>query len=127
MPPLIFIILTTCTINEKKLQGDSRLLTSGKNYIIVIISNSCNLPGGICWVGLEGGITMNEQIAQLRKILDDSTYTVALCGSGMMEEGGFIGIKKQDKHMTLKTVMAMCGRNVFQCIYNTRPEQFSSL
>ena len=35
---------------------------------------------------------MNEKIAQLRKILDDSTYTVALCGSGMMEEGGFIEI-----------------------------------
>ena len=46
---------------------------------------------------------MNEKIAQLRKILDDSTYTVALCGSGMMEEGGFIGIKKQDKAYDIET------------------------
>ena len=55
--------------------------------------NLLALPGE----GLKGGITMNGKIGQLRKILDDSNYTVALCGSGMMEEGGFIGIKKQDK------------------------------
>ena len=31
---------------------------------------------------------MLDRIAQLRQILDGSRYTVALCGSGMLEEGG---------------------------------------
>ena len=70
---------------------------------------------------------MNEKIAQLRKILDDSTYTVALCGSGMMEEGGFIGIKKQDKAYDIEN---RYGYKLRKCIpvhfTNTRPEQFSS-
>ena len=37
---------------------------------------------------------MDDKIILLQKILDNSRYTVALCGSGMMEEGGFIGVKK---------------------------------
>ena len=40
---------------------------------------------------------MDDKIIRLQKILDNSRYTVALCGSGMMEEGGFIGVKKQEK------------------------------
>ena len=40
---------------------------------------------------------MDDRIAILRRILDESSYTVALCGSGMMEEGGFVGVKYADK------------------------------
>ena len=40
---------------------------------------------------------MEERIATLRRILDGSAYTVALCGSGMMEEGGFGAIKGGDR------------------------------
>ena len=40
---------------------------------------------------------MEERIATLRRILDESSCTVALCGSGMMEEGGYIGVKNPDK------------------------------
>ena len=40
---------------------------------------------------------MEERIATLRRILDGSAYTVALCGSGMMEEGGFFAIKAGDR------------------------------
>ena len=32
---------------------------------------------------------MLDRIAQLRQILDGSRYTVALCGSGMLEEGKY--------------------------------------
>ena len=68
---------------------------------------------------------MNEQIAQLRKILDDSTYTVALCGSGMMEEGGFIGIKKQDKAYDIENRYGYGVEEMYtSAFYNTRPEQF---
>ena len=35
---------------------------------------------------------MEERIATLRRILDESSYTVALCGSGMMEEGGYLSL-----------------------------------
>ena len=68
---------------------------------------------------------MNEKIAQLRKILDDSTYTVALCGSGMMEEGGFIGIKKQDKAYDIENRYGYGVEEMYtSAFYNTRPEQF---
>ena len=40
---------------------------------------------------------MEKRIATLRRILDDSAYTVMLCGSGMMEEGGYRGIKNADR------------------------------
>ena len=36
---------------------------------------------------------MEKEIGRLREILRNSNYTVALCGSGMTEESGFIGIK----------------------------------
>lgn len=68
---------------------------------------------------------MNEKIAQLRKILDDSTYTVALCGSGMMEEGGFIGIKKQDKAYDIENRYGYGVEEMYtSAFYNTRPERF---
>ena len=33
---------------------------------------------------------MCSKLSYLKSFLDESSYTVALCGSGMMEEGGFI-------------------------------------
>lgn len=68
---------------------------------------------------------MNEKAAQLRRILDDSAYTVALCGSGMMEEGGFIGIKKQDKAYDIESRYGYGVEEMYtSAFYNTRPEQF---
>lgn len=68
---------------------------------------------------------MNENIAQLRRILDESTYTVALCGSGMMEEGGFIGIKKQDKAYDIESRYGYGVEEMYtSAFYNTRPEKF---
>ena len=38
-----------------------------------------------------GGNAMTEKkMERLKEILQDSSYTVAICGSGMMEEGGYI-------------------------------------
>ena len=38
---------------------------------------------------------MCSKLSYLKSFLDESSYTVALCGSGMMEEGGFIGVKSR--------------------------------
>ena len=68
---------------------------------------------------------MCHKIEQLRRILDNSKYTVALCGSGMMEEGGFIGIKKQDKAYDIESRYGYCVEEMYSsAFYNTRPEQF---
>lgn len=68
---------------------------------------------------------MNEKISLLRKILDNSAYTVALCGSGMLEEGGFIGIKKQDRAYDIEYRYGYCVEEMYSsAFYNTRPEQF---
>ena len=45
----------------------------------------------------EGKHMMNRKIELLKKIINESSYTVAICGSGMMEEGGYIGVKKQER------------------------------
>lgn len=75
--------------------------------------------------GQEGGITMNERTACLRQILDESSYTVALCGSGMMQEGGFVGIKKQDRAYDIENRYGYCVEEMYSsAFYNTRPEQF---
>ena len=40
---------------------------------------------------------MKEKIAVLKRMLDESNYTVALCGSGMLTDGGVRGIKNPDR------------------------------
>lgn len=70
---------------------------------------------------------MDDQIIRLQKILDNSRYTVALCGSGMMEEGGFIGVKKQDKAYEIEEKYGYCSEELYtSAFYNTRPELFFS-
>ena len=68
---------------------------------------------------------MDEKITRLQKILDESRYTVALCGSGMMEEAGFIGIKNQDKAYDIEEKYGYCSEELYtSAFYNTRPELF---
>lgn len=68
---------------------------------------------------------MDDKIIRLQKILDNSRYTVALCGSGMMEEGGFIGVKKQDKAYEIEKKYGYCSEELYtSAFYNARPEQF---
>ena len=44
---------------------------------------------------------MKEKIAVLKRMLDESNYTVALCGSGMLTDGGVRGIKIQTGPMPI--------------------------
>lgn len=68
---------------------------------------------------------MDDRIALLRKILDESSYTVALCGSGMMEEGGFIGVKNPDKAYDIEKKYGYSPEEIFTgSFYHTRPKQF---
>ncbi len=68
---------------------------------------------------------MDDKIILLQKILDNSRYTVALCGSGMMEEGGFIGVKKQEKAYAIEEKYGYCSDELYTSgFYNTRPELF---
>lgn len=68
---------------------------------------------------------MEDKITRLRDILKESKYTVALCGSGMMEEGGFVGIKKQDKAYDIELKYGFCVEELYtSAFYNTRPELF---
>ena len=68
---------------------------------------------------------MLDKITQLRHMLDDSRYTVALCGSGMLEEGGLEALKKQERAYEIEEKYGCCVEEMFtSAFYNTRPEQF---
>ena len=75
--------------------------------------------------GREGGIRLCSKLSYLKSFLDESSYTVALCGSGMMEEGGFIGVKKQERDYEIETAYGYSADEIFSsAFYNTRPELF---
>ena len=40
---------------------------------------------------------MEKKVSMLRRILEESRYTVAICGSGMMEEAGIVAMKDQSR------------------------------
>lgn len=68
---------------------------------------------------------MEERIATLRRILDGSAYTVALCGSGMMEEGGFFAIKAGDRAYEIEQKYGYSTEEIFtSSFYTARPMQF---
>lgn len=68
---------------------------------------------------------MCSKLSYLKSFLDESSYTVALCGSGMMEEGGFIGVKKQERDYEIETAYGYSADEIFSsAFYNTRPELF---
>lgn len=68
---------------------------------------------------------MDSKILQLREILEQSAYTVALCGSGMMEEGEYLGIKKQERAYEIEEEYGYSSDELFtSAFYNTRPEMF---
>lgn len=68
---------------------------------------------------------MQEKIEQLKRILGSSQYTVALCGSGMMKEGGFLALKSQDRAYEIEKKYGVSPEYLFTNAYfETRPEQF---
>ena len=68
---------------------------------------------------------MLDKIAQLRQMLDESRYTVALSGSGMLEEGGLEGLKKQERAYSIEEKYGWGVEEMYTSVfYNTRPEKF---
>lgn len=69
---------------------------------------------------------MDERIAALRRILDESNYTVALCGSGMMTEGGVTGIKAPERAYEIEKKYGASPEYIFtSAYYNTGRKSFS--
>lgn len=68
---------------------------------------------------------MDEKVLELKRILDGSSYTVAICGSGMMEEGGFRGVKKSDRAYDIEEKYGASPEDLYSSVYyNTRPDKF---
>lgn len=68
---------------------------------------------------------MDNKVSELKAILDQSMYTVALCGSGMLEEGEFLGVKKQERAYEIEDTYGYCSEEIYSSgFYNTRPELF---
>jgi len=68
---------------------------------------------------------MDRKIDMLKRILDESKYTVALCGSGIMEEAGFVGLKNQDRAYEIEKKYHDSPEEIFTSVYyTTRPEKF---
>lgn len=64
-----------------------------------------------------------KKMERLKEILQDSSYTVAICGSGMMEEGGYIGVKFQERAYDIEKKYGVSPEELFTGSYfNTRPE-----
>ena len=56
---------------------------------------------------------MDNKISQLKEMLDQSKYTVALCGSGMMEEGNALAIKKQERAYEIEEKYGYSLKNLY--------------
>lgn len=68
---------------------------------------------------------MEAKMIRFREILDKSSYTVALCGSGMTEEAGVLGMKNPDKAYDIEIKYGYSVEEIFSSsFYNTRPEKF---
>ena len=66
-----------------------------------------------------------NKIELLKKILDESFCTVILCGSGIMEEHGYKGIKNLEKAYEIEEKYGESPEELFSSVYyNTRPLEF---
>lgn len=68
---------------------------------------------------------MEKKVDMLKRILDESKYTVALCGSGMTEEAGLVGLKYQNRAYEIEKKYHDSPEEIFTSMYySTRPEKF---
>lgn len=61
----------------------------------------------------------------LRQVLAESSYTVAVCGSGMMEEGGILGLKQEGRAYEIEQKYSESPEELFHisCL-SRRPKRF---
>lgn len=66
-----------------------------------------------------------ETLKLLKQALADSTYTVAVCGSGMMEEGGILGLKQEGRAYEIEQKYGESPEELFHIsCFSRRPELF---
>ena len=66
-----------------------------------------------------------KKIEVLKKILEESHYTVILGGSGMMEESGYQGIKMPERAYEIERRYGVSPEDIFTSVfYNNRTAQF---
>lgn len=67
----------------------------------------------------------DSKIQRLRSLLDESSYTVALCGSGMLLEGGALGFKTPERAYEVELKYGRSPEEILSSMYyNTRQPQF---
>ena len=68
---------------------------------------------------------MGEKYEYLKKVLDDSHYTVALCGSGILAETGCRTFQNQDYAYEIEQKYGRSPEDIFaSAYYMTRPNSF---
>lgn len=71
------------------------------------------------------GMIGEETLKLLKQALADSTYTVAVCGSGMMEEGGILGLKQEGRAYEIERKYGESPEELFHIsCFSRRPELF---
>ena len=65
------------------------------------------------------------KIESMRRAIEQSRYTVALCGSGILEECGYIVLKKPDRAYEIEAKYGVSPEYIFtDSYYNTRTDKF---
>lgn len=68
---------------------------------------------------------MEKKLDFLKRILKESNYTVALCGSGMLMENDYYPLQSQERAYEIESKYGAGAEEMFtSAYYNTRPEQF---
>lgn len=67
----------------------------------------------------------NDRLAQLKTAIENSTYTVALCGSGCLKECGTNGLKSQERAYAIESKYGISPEYLYTSAYfSSRPKQF---
>lgn len=61
--------------------------------------------------------TMQKKIEVLKKMLNESMYTVVLCGSGLMSEGGHKVLKSPEKAYEIEGKYGVSPEEIFTTVY----------
>lgn len=68
---------------------------------------------------------MEKKLQTLKNILNSSRYTVALCGSGLLKECGYSGMRSLDIAYDIENRYGDSPEYIYSSAYfNTRPEKF---
>lgn len=68
---------------------------------------------------------MEKKLQTFKNILNSSRYTVALCGSGLLKECGYSGMRSLDIAYDIENRYGDSPEYIYSSAYfNTRPEKF---